>query len=79
MGVCNGCLRISIAIGSRSRIAAIMRQDKQASATTTTIDQRSRNILDRGVCGSCRKEASDTGKWNMKSAIDESGIGSNSA
>lgn len=31
------------------------------------------------LCG--RKEASrsDTGKWNMKSAIDESGIGSNSA
>lgn len=31
-------------------------------------------------CGVVRVvEASDTGKWNMKSAIDESGIGSNSA
>lgn len=44
---------------------------------TTTIVSLGRK---RSVpCG--RKEASrsDTGKWNMKSAIDESGIGSNSA
>lgn len=47
----------------------------------TTTSEFGEEAFRRAFSAVGRKEASrsDTGKWNMKSAIDESGIGSNSA